>query len=126
VLLLLSLLSLVLYCAGVEYDRIAVVVVGRVAAVPSCVGDTCVVVAIYYIVAVVIMFVVVDDDSCNVVVLLMLSMSLLYNVVDVCCFVGNAVVYIVVVYTICADVVVGVFGFFFFCYLYYCRSWCWC
>ena len=82
-LLLLSLLSLVLYCAGVEYDRIAVVVVGRVAAVPSCVGDTCVVVAIYYIVAVVIMFVVVDDDSCNVVVVCVYISGGVANVINV-------------------------------------------
>jgi len=41
-------------------------------------------------------------------------MSLLYNVVDVGCFVGNYVVYIVAVYTECADVVVVVFGVSFF------------
>jgi len=50
----------------------------------------------------------------SVLLLLILSMSLLYNVVDVGCFVGNGDVYIVVVYTVCAAVVVGVFDFFFF------------
>ena len=78
------LLSWVLYYVGVEYDRIAVVVVvGRVAAVASCVGDTCVVIDIYYIVAVVIMYVVVDYYRCSVVVVCVYISGVVATVINI-------------------------------------------
>ena len=50
----------------------------------------------------------------SVLLLLILSMTLLHSVVDVDRVVGNGVVYIMVVYIVCVDDVVCVFGDFFF------------